>query len=124
MKRVNLAAALLATVAATLTVSTAAQAQGEVVVEGRPTIQVSYADLNVASKTGLATLKGRVRAAATQLCDANGINLLRERVAAEQCRNDAIEGAREQIAFAANNSGASAVAAASQAASTIAVSLR
>jgi UrcA family protein len=123
MKRVNLAAALLATVAATLTVSTAAQAQGEVVVEARPTIQVSYADLNVASKTGLATLKGRVRAAATQLCDANSINLLRERAAAEQCRNEAIEGASEQIAFAANNGG-SAVAAASQAASTIAVSLR
>jgi UrcA family protein len=122
--RVNLAAAVLATVAATLTLSSAAQAQDEVVVEGRPAIHVSYADLDVASKTGLATLKGRVRAAATQLCHANSINLLRDRARAEKCRDEAIEGANEQIAFAANRTGGSAVAAASQAASTIAVALR
>ena len=122
--RVNLAAAVLATVAATLTLSSAAQAQDEVVVEGRPAIHVSYADLDVASKTGLATLKGRVRAAATQLCHANSINLLRERAGAEKCRDEAIEGANEQIAFAANRTGGSAVAAATQAASTIAVALR
>ena len=121
--RVNLAAAVLATVAATLTLSSAAQAQDEVVVEGRPAIHVSYADLDVASKTGLATLKGRVRAAATQLCHANSINLLRDRARAEKCRDEAIEGANEQIAFAANRTGA-AVAAANQAASTIAVALR
>ena len=61
--------------AALVLLGTPAFAQGDspVVVEGGvPTAIVSYADLDISSSSGLATLNGRIARAASRLCTEDG----------------------------------------------------
>ena len=58
---------------------------------------VSYADLNLASAGGRATLERRVRGAANLLCQPNIAGVTGERVLRHRCYVAAVESARPQI---------------------------
>jgi len=86
--------------AAALAVAAPAFAQGEapVIVEGgRPTAVVSYADLNLASNSGVATLNGRVSRAASNICVSNTRKDLSAHLAELNCFKSAMAGAKTQI---------------------------
>jgi UrcA family protein len=75
---------VLATVAVCAALSTVARA------EEAPQVHVSYADLNVNSKTGAAVLFQRIRRAANQVCAASGTRDLGQLARAKACTDHAI----------------------------------
>lgn len=121
MNRVKLGAAGLAIALTALIVPATVQAQ-PLVVEGTvaPTAVVSYADLNLASPKGIATLNARVTRAADQLCMDEGIQPLQRMLAGRSCRADAIAGADGQVREAVAKFGQGEYAALA----SVAVSLR
>jgi UrcA family protein len=79
-------------------------AQGEtpVVVEGgRPTAIVSYADLDIGSASGVATLNGRIHRAAKHICFEDGRTDLATRLNYASCFNAALASAKVQVDSAA-----------------------
>ena len=62
-----------------------------------PVATVSYADLDMSSTSGLATLNGRIVRAAHTMCDSNGVADLAERAASKACYRTAVAGARKQM---------------------------
>jgi UrcA family protein len=81
-------------------ISVPAFAQGEnpVVVEGgRPTAIVSYADLDLGSSSGVATLNGRIYRAASHICVEDGRTDLATRLNYANCFNAALASAKVQI---------------------------
>ena len=82
-------AALIATAFLTVAATPAAAAQNTKV--------VSYADLNLASEQGRATLKGRIRLAAREVCKADG-NDVRARIVESRCINTAVRNANANAA--------------------------
>ena len=75
-----------------------AQGESPVVVEGGvPTAVVSYADLDIGSPSGLATLNGRLHRAASRICFADGRTDLATRVAWSRCYESAMTGAKAQL---------------------------
>ena len=85
----------LGTLAATATPAYAADAAST----GARTaaVRVAYDDLNLQSAVGLRRLDARVRAAAERLCIPNGLTSLRERAAADACKDEALAAARPQV---------------------------
>ena len=81
-------------------ISVPAFAQGEkpVIVEGgRPTAIVSYADLDLGSRSGVATLNGRIYRAASHICFEDGRTDLATRLNYESCFNAALASAKVQV---------------------------
>jgi UrcA family protein len=126
MNTVKLGAAGLAIAVAALIIPATVQAaqQEPVIVEGsaepRPAIRVSFADLNLANKAGLARLNSRVAQAADRLCIEEADHSVATVMAGHACRRSAVAGAEEQISRAVSNFGNPAYAALTQ----IAVTLR
>lgn len=89
-------AAVLAMSVTSLMFATPSVAQDQIAVRA-VTSEVSYADLNLASADGRASLEQRVRGAAAQLCQPNIAGVTAERVLRQRCYVAAIEGARPQI---------------------------
>ncbi|MEA1014075.1 UrcA family protein [Sphingosinicella sp. LY1275] len=118
MNQYKIGAAALAAAIATLGVPAMLQAaERTAVVEGivdRPTAVVSYRDLNLANADGVDRLQARVRRAASQICIKPGIKHLTLIVAENNCRDDAVAGAQEQIEMAVANFGNTQLAALSQ----------
>ena len=91
VKAALLSAALIATPAA-------AQGENPVVVEGGvPTAVVSYADLDIGSADGLATLSGRISRAASNLCFENGHKDIDRATFEARCFRTAMAGAKTQV---------------------------
>jgi UrcA family protein len=81
-------------------VAAPALAQGEspVIVEGGvPTAIVSYADLDIGSKSGLATLNGRISRAASSLCFEGGRTDVARATFEARCFKSAMTGAKSQV---------------------------
>ena len=75
-----------------------AQGDSPVVVEGGvPTAIVSYADLDIGSSSGLATLNGRITRAASRLCFDNGHKDVPTKVFEARCFDTALAGAKPQV---------------------------
>lgn len=75
-----------------------AQGDSPVVVEGGvPTAIVSYADLDIRSGSGLATLNGRISRAASRLCFDNGHRDVPTKVLEARCFDTAMAGAKPQV---------------------------
>ncbi len=91
VKTALLSAALIATPAL-------GQGEGPVVVEGGvPTAVVSYADLDIGSAQGLATLNGRISHAASNLCFETGHKDLDRATFEARCFRSALAGAKTQV---------------------------
>lgn len=92
LKAVPMIAALIVASAFVVpTVSQAAQSSS---------VRVSYADLNLASQSGVSVLERRIESAAVVVCefeDSRQIDLARATIA---CRDDAVAGAQPQLAAA------------------------
>ena len=65
-----------------------------------PSVRVSYADLDLASKSGQKRLARRIAAAADDLCIVNGTQPLDSLMAGWACRDGAVEAAKPQVAAA------------------------
>ena len=105
---------LLIPLAGALLASSAANAQGVVVVgEPAPSQTVSYADLNIASESGKTRLQHRIRAAARSLCLENNVDSLETELTRRACFESAVgDGYRQMdVAIAARASGAPLAAA-------------
>jgi UrcA family protein len=91
----------IAALAATLSTG-AAQAQSPAAAEGADTYRVSVrqADLNLASASGLATFRGRVRAAASQACGDGKVAPLIEATQIAQCRAGFVRNAEARVSVA------------------------
>ena len=75
-----------------------AQGDSPVVVEGgMPTAIVSYADLDIGSSSGLATLNGRITRAASRLCFNNAHRDVPTKVLEERCFDTAMTSAKPQV---------------------------
>lgn len=75
-----------------------AQGENPVIVEGgAPTAVVSYADLDLSSQSGLATLNGRINSAASRLCHEGGRKDLPTQMYEARCLKTAIASARPQV---------------------------
>jgi len=66
----------------------------------RVSIAVSYADLNLASGAGAATLQQRIEAAASKACSRAWISESRSSAGWKKCHAEALEDAARQIAEA------------------------
>ena len=109
MDRIKIAAAGFALAVTALIVPAAVYGQSApITVEGeleRPVAYVSYADIDLASDSGLKLLRGRVRGAATRLCIHSGTQPIKLVMDGRACFAEAIAGAEEQIALAAIDRG-------------------
>ncbi|WP_324748739.1 UrcA family protein [Sphingomonas sp. LY54] len=119
MNQYKIGAAALAAAIATLGVPAMLQAaERPTIVEGivdRPTAVVSYRDLNLANADGVDRLHARVRRAAAQLCSVNtGTKPLNITFAENDCRDDAVASAQDQIEMAVAKFGNTQLAALSQ----------
>lgn len=90
---------VLATLATTTLFTLAVPAQAT----EAPRRTVSYADLNLASAAGRATLEQRVQNAVRAVCPA-ATNTLADLRAAANCRRDALAGAQNKVAALASGS--------------------
>lgn len=91
---------LKSTVALAGLMAVPALAQGEspVIVEGGlPTAVVSYADLDLSSTNGLATLNGRISRAASSICTESGRKELSRQLYEARCFKTAIESTKAQV---------------------------
>lgn len=91
-------AALLCATASLATATSAAAGQLHA-----PQARVSFADLNLASASGRATLERRVNAAAEQLCLVTGVTDLRTQRAGRDCYAATVDRAMAQVEVATNN---------------------
>ena len=72
--------------------------ESPVIVEGGvPTAVVSYADLDLGSPSGLATLNGRINSAASRLCHEGGRKDLPMQMFEARCFKTAIASAKPQV---------------------------
>ena len=95
MKALNIRTAVLATA---FMFASAAAAQPPIEVEGAlPQAEVSYADLDLGSPSGIDALERRVRTAASRLCFGYRGGDLEERQARRTCFTTAIASARGQM---------------------------
>lgn len=92
--------------------ATTAAAADPITVTGRDSVRVSYADLNLASGAGLATLEGRVRRAAKKLCVDHRVEDLGREMAGRACVAAALDSARPQIEQALATTGETRLASA------------
>ena len=84
--------------AALMAVPALAQGESPVIVEGGlPTAVVSYADLDLSSSNGLATLSGRISRAASRICTESGRKELRRQLSEARCFRTAIQSAQPQV---------------------------
>ena len=75
-----------------------AQGESPVVVEGGlPTAIVSFADLDIGSSNGLATLNGRIARAASRLCLGNAHKDVATKAFEARCFDTAMAGAKPQV---------------------------
>lgn len=91
---------LKAVVMSVALIAVPAYAQGDspVVVEGgMPTAIVSYADLDIGSSSGLATLNGRITRAASRLCFNNAHKDVPTKVFEARCFGTAMASAKPQV---------------------------
>ena len=84
-----------ALIAAALCTAGAAQAK-----EPNPSATIRYGDLNLASPSGVATFRGRVKAAANRLCGTAPAQVIHQARAAADCRAELMRSAEAQIAAA------------------------
>lgn len=92
---------LTAALAGIMLIAGPAFAQDPVIVEGgAPTAAVSYADLDLGSASGLATLKGRISRAASRLCTESGRKDVDTQLSEARCFKTAIASAKPQVEHA------------------------
>ena len=96
-------AALLAAAFAPVPVS--AQQSPIKVEAASPQARVSFGDLNLATPDGIKALESRVRSAAADLCLADGVIGLEERMARQRCYRTAIAGTLAQVEQAVGDFG-------------------
>ena len=72
---------------------------------GTPTVQVRYADLNLASGSGAAELQARVKRAAKTVCANSGDKSITARMNAVQCAKNTAARAMPQVELAMANAG-------------------
>jgi UrcA family protein len=98
LKLTFLAAATALAIGAAIAATSPAFSRG-LVVQGvpAPSTRVAYADLNLSSPMGVATLEGRIHAAADRLCVGDGVETLHARLDALACRERAIAAADLQV---------------------------
>jgi UrcA family protein len=65
---------------------------------GARSLEVEYADLDLASPAGQAVLQKRLRAAASRLCLDHGVHPLREQIAQRRCLSETISAAQPRLA--------------------------
>ena len=104
-------AAVLAMSVTSLVFATPSLAQSQIEVRAVSS-EVSYADLNITSAEGRATLQRRVRGAANQLCQPGISGVTLERYQRQRCYVAAVESAQPQIEAAVARRAGTAVAAA------------
>jgi UrcA family protein len=90
--------AVAAIVAAAAAAVTFAAAPARADISEPRTAEVGYADLNLSSRAGQATLDRRIAQAATIVCGGHASMDLRQRLAFNSCRGKAIAGAARQVA--------------------------
>ena len=89
---------LATAVAALIAAPAVAQEPSPVIVEGGvPTAVVSYADLDLSSSAGLATLNGRISRAASSICTESGRKDLSRQLGEGRCFRTAIASAKTQV---------------------------
>ena len=93
-------------------ITTAAPAMEPITVTGADSVRVSYADLNLGSSSGLATLEGRVRRAAKKLCVDRRVDDLDREMAGRACVAAALASAKPQIEQAVAHTGETRLASA------------
>jgi UrcA family protein len=86
---------LIAAAAALL--STAASANGSVVVQGGPTAHVGYSDLDLHSRAGQTALIGRIRSAADDLCSDHNVEGLELKLRRLECYRVAVASGTAQM---------------------------
>ena len=94
----------LAVLAGLVAMPAFAQGESPVIVEGGvPTTVVSYADLDLGSSSGLATLNGRINSAASRLCHQGGRQDLPRQMYEARCFKTAVASAKPQVDRAIGN---------------------
>jgi UrcA family protein len=68
--------------------------------DAAPVLRISYADLNLSTAAGRATLERRVRVAVSRLCHVEDHVPLTQRMAASRCRQETLMRGRATIAAA------------------------
>jgi UrcA family protein len=117
MSKFSLSLAAAATLASAPTL-----AQAPTRVDGRPSARVSYAELNLNSRSGMAMLDRRIQRAAKTLCVDERVRDLARASAGRACFAEAIASAQPQVERAVANAGSNWHLASS--AKAITVSLR
>ncbi len=93
--------ATIALIAAAMAATPAAAQSVEVSESGEYRIAISYADLNLASETGMKRLEGRAKTAVNQLCSVRRPAALAEARLQAECRDTVARALNPQIALAA-----------------------
>lgn len=102
----NARASLIAVALAAAAAAAPAFAQPPISVVHRPSVEVSFADLNIGTSRGMAALNARIHSAANQLCQPDIAGILREQMERRACYREAIASAQQQVSLAmANRSG-------------------
>lgn len=83
--------------------SLAASAQAKVFDTTTVSVTVPYADLNLATEAGAATLGKRIVGAVRQVCDRPAVRDLQAWASWQKCRDEAMEGVAQQLAAARIN---------------------
>jgi UrcA family protein len=85
-------------ITAALLATCAGHALAQSVTDDVPSVQVSYADLDLLSSAGRSALQARVNAAVDRVCPKSDIRKLEMRQYEQACRSRALAGAEEQLA--------------------------
>jgi UrcA family protein len=91
---------LLAISASFVLLSTGAAVAADAANTDNVSKRVSYADLNLASEEGVATLNARIRWAARSICDTRQSGILREVLAERACMREAMAGVSPKVELA------------------------
>ena len=97
MKAFSIMSIPAAALAMALAPATAAAGEPPIEVEGVPTAQVGFADLDLASPAGVEALQHRIRGAAQRLCLSYAGGDLEERMGRRTCFRTAIASAQGQV---------------------------
>jgi UrcA family protein len=83
----------------------AAQAQARANADDSYVASIPYGDLNLASPAGLATLRGRIRGAAFDVCGRSMVVPLAEAERTARCRAEFIRSAESRVTLVLNRQG-------------------
>ena len=91
---------LFASAALAVSLLAIAPAQAQSADTAARSANVAYGDLNLQTESGLATFRGRVKAAANRLCGRTAVVPLAEALEAAKCHTQLISDAEQQVKLA------------------------